>query len=87
MDIGATTDGLVHISQLANEYVRDVNSFVSVGQEVKVKVIGVEGEGKLSLSMKDDSAEAGLFLLAIVATCHCSYVTVASLGRCMGTIM
>lgn len=60
VDIGATTDGLVHISQLSNEFVKDINSFVSVGQEVTVKVLNVEGQNKIALSMKDDSAAAGV---------------------------
>lgn len=60
VDIGATTDGLVHISQLSNEYVKDVNSFVTVGQQVTVKVLGVEGANKIALTMKDDSAPASM---------------------------
>eukprot|EP00892_Ulva_mutabilis_P012884 jgi/Ulvmu1/9969/UM059_0018.1 len=58
VDIGAESDGLVHVSQLANSYVKDVNDFVSVGQEVVVKVLGVEGDKKLALTMKN-SDEAG----------------------------
>ncbi len=43
--------GLVHISEIANSYVSDVNEYVSVGQSVKVKVMGIN-EGKINLSMK-----------------------------------
>lgn len=57
VDIGASTDGLVHISQLSSGYVKDVNSFVKVGQNVLVKVLGVEGENKIALSMKTQADE------------------------------
>ncbi len=54
VDIGVKNDGLVHISQLANRFVKDPNEVVSVGQEVKVKIIGIEKEsGKIQLSMKE----------------------------------
>lgn len=43
--------GLVHISEIANTYVSDIAKFVSVGQTVKVKVIGINGD-KINLSMK-----------------------------------
>eukprot|EP00826_Nyctotherus_ovalis_P040106 TRINITY_DN390_c0_g1_i8.p1 TRINITY_DN390_c0_g1~~TRINITY_DN390_c0_g1_i8.p1 ORF type:complete len:146 (-),score=8.83 TRINITY_DN390_c0_g1_i8:71-508(-) len=44
--------GLVHISEIADTYVKDVKEFVSVGQAVKVKVIKVENK-KIALSMKN----------------------------------
>lgn len=43
--------GLVHISEIANTFVSDVEQFVSVGQTVKVKVIGINGD-KINLSIK-----------------------------------
>lgn len=43
--------GLVHISEIANTFVNDVAQFVSVGQTVKVKVIGINGD-KINLSIK-----------------------------------
>lgn len=43
--------GLVHISEIANTFVSDVAQFVSVGQIVKVKVIGINGD-KINLSIK-----------------------------------
>lgn len=45
-------DGLVHISQIANERIRDINDYVSVGQTVKVKVIEMDDRGRIRLSMK-----------------------------------
>ena len=44
--------GLVHISEVANTYVRDIHEYLSEQQEVKVKVIGVSPQGKISLSLR-----------------------------------
>ena len=44
--------GLVHISEVANAYVSDINEHLSNGQDVKVKVIGITPEGKINLSIK-----------------------------------
>ena len=43
--------GLVHISEVANAFVSDVNEFVQVGQTVKVKLLSVTPEGKINLSI------------------------------------
>ena len=42
--------GLVHISEIASEYVADVNEFLQVGQAVKVKVLAITPEGKIRKS-------------------------------------
>ncbi|KAK8595585.1 hypothetical protein V6N13_000292 [Hibiscus sabdariffa] len=53
VDIGAFTEGLVHVSQLSDGFVKDVASVVSVGQEVKVRLVEVNTEsGRISLSMR-----------------------------------
>ncbi len=53
VDIGIKNDALVHISQMSDKYVRNPMEEVSVGDIVKVKVIGIDKEkGKVSLSMK-----------------------------------
>lgn len=56
--------GLVHISEVATEYVDDVSKHLKKGQTVKVKVIGLE-KGKISLSIKqleaDNRSEKGKF--------------------------
>ena len=55
------TDGLLHISQIANERVENVSDFLEEGQTVKVKVLDVDGRGRIKLSMKallEESAEA-----------------------------
>ena len=53
VDIGVHQDGLVHISQLADQFVQDPKQIVKVGQVVKVKVLEVNEKLKrISLSMK-----------------------------------
>ncbi len=44
--------GLVHISEIAYTYVSDVNELLSVGQDVKVKLIGIDDNGRINLSIK-----------------------------------
>lgn len=44
--------GLVHISEIAYSYVNDVHDHLSEGQEVKVKVIGVDANNRINLSIK-----------------------------------
>ena len=52
VDIGVKQDGLVHISQLSNNYVKHPLDVVSVGDNVKVKILSVDKEkGKISLTM------------------------------------
>ena len=53
VDIGVHQDGLVHISELANKFVKDASEVVKVHQKVKVTVLSVDKERKrISLSMK-----------------------------------
>ena len=53
VDIGVKHDGLVHISEMSNNYVKNPAEIVSVGDIVKVKVIGIDNEKqKVKLSMK-----------------------------------
>ena len=55
------TDGLVHISQIAQERVEKVTDYLSEGQQIKVKVLDVDARGRIKLSMKEVSeAEGGL---------------------------
>ncbi|MCL5052126.1 MAG: polyribonucleotide nucleotidyltransferase [Gammaproteobacteria bacterium] len=59
MDFGAFVtilpgrDGLLHISQISSERVNDVHDYVKEGQTVRVKVLEVDRQGKIKLSMKD----------------------------------
>ena len=53
VDIGVHQDGLVHVSQLANRYVKDPNEVVKLHQHVQVKVLEVDyRRQRISLSMK-----------------------------------
>jgi protein Tex len=60
VDIGLHNDGLVHKSQMANHYVSNPIEVVSVGQQVKVKVLDIDFDReKVSLTMKDGN-DAGV---------------------------
>jgi uncharacterized protein len=53
VDIGVHQDGLVHVSQLANRYVRDANEVVHLHQHVEVRVLEVDLQrNRISLSMR-----------------------------------
>ena len=51
-------DGLLHISQIANERVNNVGDYLKEGQSVRVKVLEADDKGRLRLSMKAAAAEA-----------------------------
>nr|MDA3823129.1 Tex family protein [Bacteroidales bacterium] len=54
VDVGVKQDGLVHISQLADRFVKDPNDVVKLNQKVKVRVLEVdERRSRIGLSMKD----------------------------------
>ena len=44
--------GLIHISEVADEYVRDVHDFLQEDQKVQVKVLSIDAKGKIGLSIK-----------------------------------
>ncbi len=52
VDIGNRQSGLVHISEISSRYVNDINECVKKGDSVKVKVIKIDDNGKISLSIK-----------------------------------
>jgi uncharacterized protein len=53
VDIGVKQDGLVHISELSDRYVKDPLSVVAVGQVIQVRVLNVDvGRGRVQLSMR-----------------------------------
>jgi uncharacterized protein len=55
VDIGVHQDGLVHLSQITNRYIKDPNEVLKVNQKVKVTVTGVDIDRKrISLSMKEN---------------------------------
>ncbi len=54
VDIGVHQDGLVHISQICNRFIKHPNEVLKVGETVKVRVLSVdEKKGRISLTMKD----------------------------------
>jgi protein Tex len=54
VDIGVHLDGLIHISQLADRYVRDPNEIVKIRQRLKVTILEVDKDrGRISLSLKE----------------------------------
>jgi uncharacterized protein len=59
VDVGVHQDGLVHVSELANRFVKDASDVVKVGQIVKVKVLSADPKAKrIALSMKAVEAPA-----------------------------
>ena len=50
--------GMVHISEIADTYVRDIHEHIALGQEVDVKVIGIDANGRVSLSVKKAQAKS-----------------------------
>ncbi len=52
VDIDGGGSGMVHISEISNTFVSAIRDHLTEGQEVKVKVIGINEQGKVSLSIK-----------------------------------
>ncbi len=52
VDLGEGQSGLVHISEVARSYVNDIKEFVKLNDVVKMKVINIGDDGKVSLSIK-----------------------------------
>lgn len=48
------TEGLIHISEIMDDYVLNLKKFLSEGQIVKAKILSIDDEGKLNLSLKDN---------------------------------
>jgi len=60
VDVGVHQDGLVHVSQLSDRFVRDASEVVRVGQRVKVTVLSVDPDrGRVALSMKSNPERSG----------------------------
>ena len=53
VDIGGGKEGLVHISKIAKEHIKNVTDYVNVGDKVPVKVIEIDDQGGINLTMKD----------------------------------
>lgn len=52
VSLGDGKSGMVHVSEVASSFVENINDFLQVGQDVKVKVINIGEDGKVSLSIK-----------------------------------
>ena len=51
-EVAPGMQGLIHISEISKERVEDVESVLSVGEEVKVKVLKIDRQGRIDLSIK-----------------------------------
>ncbi|MEG1943173.1 MAG: S1 RNA-binding domain-containing protein, partial [Angelakisella sp.] len=52
IDFEDGSTGMIHISEVANTYVKDINDHIKLGDTVSVKVIGINEQNKVSLSIK-----------------------------------
>lgn len=52
VDLGDRKTGLVHISEVSDSFVQDIKEVLKVGDEVKVKVMSIADDGKISLSIR-----------------------------------
>ncbi|TIO68116.1 MAG: S1 RNA-binding domain-containing protein, partial [Mesorhizobium sp.] len=60
VDIGVHQDGLVHVSQLADRFIKDAHEVVKAGDVVKVRVVDVDiKRNRIGLSMRKDGGQGG----------------------------
>ncbi|HZL35401.1 MAG TPA: polyribonucleotide nucleotidyltransferase, partial [Tepidisphaeraceae bacterium] len=59
IEIAPETDGLCHVSELSDKYVQNVNDVVNMGDQVKVKVLLIDDQGRIKLSRKQAMRELG----------------------------
>ncbi len=52
IDLGEKKTGMVHISEISSTYVNEIREHLTEGQEVKVKILNIGDDGKISLSIK-----------------------------------
>lgn len=58
VDLGEHKNGLVHISEISDGFVKDIHDVLSVGDEVTVKVLSISDDGKIALSIRKASASS-----------------------------
>ncbi|MFD0942534.1 S1 domain-containing RNA-binding protein [Savagea faecisuis] len=58
VELPGGSTGLVHISEVADSYVKDINDHLKVGEEVEVKVMNVGSDGKIGLSIRKAKPES-----------------------------
>ena len=59
VEIAPETDGLCHVSELSDKYVQNVDDIVKIGDEIRVKVILIDDQGRIKLSRKAAMKEEG----------------------------
>ncbi len=82
--------GMIHISEISTEYVRDISQYLTVGQQVVVKVIGRNEEGKYNLSLKRVSRQdhdAALFHNEVAQVKKALDERLATLGESVKELM
>ena len=52
VELGGGKTGMVHISEIADAYVKDINTYLKLSDKVKVKVLTIDERGKISLSIR-----------------------------------
>ncbi len=52
VDIEGGKNGLIHISEISNVYVKDVHDFLAEGDKIQAKVVSIDDRGKIALSLK-----------------------------------
>ncbi|ETO40392.1 RNA binding protein, contains ribosomal protein S1 [Fructilactobacillus florum 8D] len=57
VDLGNRQTGLVHISEVSSEYVKDIHDVLAVGDEVAVKVTKIGSDGKIALSIRKANSQ------------------------------
>ncbi len=57
VELAPGTDGMVHISEMSNEFVKNINDVVNMGDIISVKVISIDDQGRVRLSKKAVDAE------------------------------
>lgn len=70
VDLGEGKSGLVHISEIAQTYVSDVKEFVKENDTVKMKVLNISEDGKISLSIKRAMLTSSLSAKRIITAVH-----------------
>lgn len=58
IDLGSNKTGLVHISEVSDKFVEDINDELNVGEIVTVEILSIGDDGKIALSMRDKEKEA-----------------------------
>lgn len=46
-------DGLIHISEITSSYVRNINDYAKIGETIKIKILDIDNNGRIKLSIKD----------------------------------